>query len=81
MSLFDKLPAELMVQLLRTLDSPLDLRSFLIACLGAFQYFDFHRCHILQPYLDLVLEGLEHEFSILIAPRITRLRSIQHLLP
>lgn len=81
MSLFKKLPAELMVQLLRTLESPFDLRSFLTACPGAFQYFDFHHRHILQPYLDLVLEGVEHEFSILIAPRITRLRSIRHLLP
>lgn len=81
MSLFDKLAAELMVRLLRTLDSPLDLRSFIAACPGAFQYFDFHRRHILQPYLDFVLEELEHEFSILIAPRIAQLRSIQHLLP
>lgn len=81
MSFFDKLPAELMVQLLRTLDSPLDLRSFLSACPGAFQYFDVHRRHVLQPHLDLVLEGLEDEYTILIAPSITKLRSIQHLLP
>ncbi|RSL83860.1 hypothetical protein CEP52_004512 [Fusarium oligoseptatum] len=81
MSLFNKLPAELMVHLLRTLDSPLDLRSFLSACPGAFQYFDLRRRHILQPYLGLVLKGLEDEYPIFIAPHLTRLRAIQHHIP
>ncbi|RSL54330.1 hypothetical protein CEP54_009921 [Fusarium duplospermum] len=81
MSLFDKLPVELMVQLLRILHSPLDLRSFLSACPGAYQCFNFHRRHILEPHLDMVLDGLEDEYPTFVAPHIARLRAIQHLLP
>ncbi|KAJ3535788.1 hypothetical protein NM208_g6984 [Fusarium decemcellulare] len=77
----DQLPAELFAQLLRSIDSPRDLRSFIGACPTAFRRYMVHKSYILQPIsrqLKIRFQATGQLSNALIA---ARLRCIQNDLP
>ncbi|KAF5003717.1 hypothetical protein FDECE_9749 [Fusarium decemcellulare] len=59
----EKLPAELFLQVMHNLESPIDLRSLISACPPALRYFRSFRYQVLRPTLTRIINSLEDDES------------------